>query len=460
MNKNSRIWKIYVRKNIVNNKCYVGQTKQYDWRNRLYQENRPGNKQIISYAISKYGVDKFKDSIIDLAYSQEEADEKEKFWIKFFNSLAPNGYNATLGGQGIGKKILSGTACWNLKTNEKYDSIADLSKAIGATHAHTCQGLNRTNNAILVKGNYIMTDDELKLKFNGDCSKAIKFLDELMAQRKNAILEKNKNNRMLREASEFEKTIPSPSNCDYLENLKFIISNQLWLERYAEYSHVCFDKLNDLFDYFETLEEVLGCVENDKYLKILYLRNFEQLPNTEISKEVGFSPEYCSLLWNNHFPKLVDEYFKMLNMIEKFYNSGQPYKVCNRCGSILPINDLFFSPNKSSWNGYYSLCKGCRSNKAEWNNLYKLALKNSSCDLKKVNLVKNKKEYLGTLPKIKKEIPDGWIVMEECENFAVHKDGLMMNLKTGKILKGFSSTYDGKLYSFKKKDIMKKYFPQ
>lgn len=83
MNKNSRIWKIYVRKNIVNNKCYVGQTKQYDWRTRLYQENS-GNKQIISYAISKYGVDKFKDSIIDLAYSQEEADEKRKILDKIF----------------------------------------------------------------------------------------------------------------------------------------------------------------------------------------------------------------------------------------------------------------------------------------------------------------------------------------------------------------------------------------
>lgn len=52
----------------------------------------------IHQAIRKYGEDSFEWSIIDQAYSQEDLDEKEIYWIDYYDSYR-NGYNMTLGGQ-------------------------------------------------------------------------------------------------------------------------------------------------------------------------------------------------------------------------------------------------------------------------------------------------------------------------------------------------------------------------
>jgi group I intron endonuclease len=83
---------IYKTTNIVNNKIYIGQT-------RFINENYFGSGVLILNAIEKYGKENFKKEIIDSAQSQEELDEKEKFWIKEFNSQDKNiGYNIADGG--------------------------------------------------------------------------------------------------------------------------------------------------------------------------------------------------------------------------------------------------------------------------------------------------------------------------------------------------------------------------
>ena len=106
-----REWKIYKRTNLVNGKVYIGQTKQRNWLDRIYQENRPSNKQVITYAVLKYGIDNFKNEIIeDKLYSQDDADRAEIKWIKHYDSCNPDkGYNRTHGGQGTGKECIAGT---------------------------------------------------------------------------------------------------------------------------------------------------------------------------------------------------------------------------------------------------------------------------------------------------------------------------------------------------------------
>ena len=81
-----REWKIYKRTNLVNGKVYIGQTKQRNWLDRIYQENYPSNKQVITYAVLKYGIDNFKNEIIeDKLYSQDDADRAEIKWIKNYD---------------------------------------------------------------------------------------------------------------------------------------------------------------------------------------------------------------------------------------------------------------------------------------------------------------------------------------------------------------------------------------
>jgi hypothetical protein len=37
------------------------------------------------------------------------------------------------------------------------------------------------------------------------------------------------------------------------------------------------------------------------------------------------------------------------------------YKHCNRCGQIKLANNKYFSINKTSKDGWYSICKECRN---------------------------------------------------------------------------------------------------
>ena len=88
---------------LKNNKLYIGQTtKTIEWRfeKHLYDAEKSKNPRLhFQRAIKKYGKDAFKIEKIDEAKNQNELNEKEKYWIKFYNSIE-NGYNTDEGGEG------------------------------------------------------------------------------------------------------------------------------------------------------------------------------------------------------------------------------------------------------------------------------------------------------------------------------------------------------------------------
>lgn len=93
---------IYKITNLVNNKVYIGQTiRDPEIRFQEHLHNSKG-KEYLPCAIRHYGKENFIMEVIDTATSQQELDEKEIFWISYYNSYydAPNsnGYNLTLGG--------------------------------------------------------------------------------------------------------------------------------------------------------------------------------------------------------------------------------------------------------------------------------------------------------------------------------------------------------------------------
>lgn len=68
--------------NKVNNKIYIGQTKQ-GYRKRFIQHLCPKDgSPLLKKAIQKYGKDNFECELLDIAYSKEEINFKEKLWIK------------------------------------------------------------------------------------------------------------------------------------------------------------------------------------------------------------------------------------------------------------------------------------------------------------------------------------------------------------------------------------------
>lgn len=98
---------IYKITNKINNKSYIGKSKHiYErWRQHHtepYNPNARTYNTIFYRAIRKYGLDQFQFEILEEC-SEEQLNEKEKYWIKKYNTyiLEPDsqGYNMTEGGE-------------------------------------------------------------------------------------------------------------------------------------------------------------------------------------------------------------------------------------------------------------------------------------------------------------------------------------------------------------------------
>ena len=94
---------IYKYTNKLNEKSYIGQTNNEERRIREHKISRQYNNYFHN-AIDKYGWDNFEYEVLIRVFSKTEKnlrfvlDTFEKFYIKKFNTLAPNGYNLTEGG--------------------------------------------------------------------------------------------------------------------------------------------------------------------------------------------------------------------------------------------------------------------------------------------------------------------------------------------------------------------------
>lgn len=90
---------IYVIRNKINDKVYVGQSINVEsrFKGHIQDKDRRQYSSAIDGAIKKYGEENFWYEILEGPV--ENYNEREKYWIRFFNSIAPNGYNIMEGGE-------------------------------------------------------------------------------------------------------------------------------------------------------------------------------------------------------------------------------------------------------------------------------------------------------------------------------------------------------------------------
>ena len=97
---------IYKIENVITHECYIGQSIHIE--KRWLEHKQPSiydnpNHYAYEYnlykAFRKYGIENFEFTIIEECL-QEELNQREKYWIKYYNSYN-KGYNMTLGGDGI-----------------------------------------------------------------------------------------------------------------------------------------------------------------------------------------------------------------------------------------------------------------------------------------------------------------------------------------------------------------------
>ncbi len=88
---------------MINNKIYVGQTRmglELRFSGHCKKSTYSKGKSLIANAIQKYGKDNFSVLQIDTAISLDELNDKETYWINFYNCTDRNiGYNLMSGGR-------------------------------------------------------------------------------------------------------------------------------------------------------------------------------------------------------------------------------------------------------------------------------------------------------------------------------------------------------------------------
>ena len=99
MKEEKRDHKIYKYTNKVNGKVYIGRTCQTLKRRAHVDGSEYKNCTYFWRAIQKYGWENFEGEIVEENLTDEEAFEKEAFYMKEFGSLDRNrGYNTLEGG--------------------------------------------------------------------------------------------------------------------------------------------------------------------------------------------------------------------------------------------------------------------------------------------------------------------------------------------------------------------------
>lgn len=81
---------IYKIENLLSHKIYIGQSVNIE--RRWQQHCRTSGQSRIAKAIQKYGKNNFSFEILEQCLI-DELNEKEDFYIQYYHSLVPNGYN-------------------------------------------------------------------------------------------------------------------------------------------------------------------------------------------------------------------------------------------------------------------------------------------------------------------------------------------------------------------------------
>lgn len=152
---------IYKITNKINNKCYIGQTIQFleqRWKDHKKIYNNSNSKLYdfpLYKAFRKYGLENFIFEKIDEC-NIDELDDKEIYWIAFYDSYK-NGYNQTLGGGG-GK-------IYDLDEKEiinKYEELRSMQKVANLFHC----SITPIKSILLKNGIKILSSEEVAQNYN------------------------------------------------------------------------------------------------------------------------------------------------------------------------------------------------------------------------------------------------------------------------------------------------------
>lgn len=120
-------------------KSYIGKTKfslEKRWKDHQAMA-KFGKSCLIHKAIRKYGAENFVSQVLEENVPEDLVNEKERYWIKFYNTYA-KGYNMTEGGEGRAfisesqKEAIRKSNATRVLSKETLDKMSESAKKRGA----------------------------------------------------------------------------------------------------------------------------------------------------------------------------------------------------------------------------------------------------------------------------------------------------------------------------------------
>ena len=136
---------IYKFENLINHKCYIGQSSNIEERYKKHYKNinDESHQEILYKAFRKYGWNNFSFEILESFedYSLEQLNALEQKYIQQYNSLVPYGYNMIPGGSN-GAGLAKGKSIEQYTLDGKYvqtfDSAKQASEQLNISHGNIC----------------------------------------------------------------------------------------------------------------------------------------------------------------------------------------------------------------------------------------------------------------------------------------------------------------------------------
>ncbi len=313
------MYEIYLITNQINEKVYVGQTKQgltERWRQHVSHSSSDGHT-LLDRAINKYGNKFFTIcTIVSEIKSWKEANRLEMLWIKRLRSANKNvGYNMTVGGEGV------------------RDPTGEVRRRISATNKRR---LADPKNHPKYRHD-ITVDKLLPLYANG-------FSDREIARQVGVSYGLVYNRLKEAGARKSKEPMPSPEDVRHLyqdENHSLAgIASVLNISQSTAWRY-----LQDL-----GISTSLGGTDKDEDIVRLY--NDEMYTTKEVASILEISPS------------MVKKHLRKLGVATRPSGSTPrahlaTERVCPQCNLSLLLNSDNFRRNRSNPNGWSYWCKPC-----------------------------------------------------------------------------------------------------
>ena len=137
-------------------------------------------------------------------------------------------------------------------------------------------------------------------------------------------------------------------------------------ESWGEFERDLWYVMHDFDDVADAALKDYPLYERIVEYKIDGLQNIDIQEKIQEEFGIKHSVEYISSLWRNKIPKIIASEAEDRVLDYYFLNEMKgKYKKCSRCGEIKLAHNKYFSKNKTSKDGFYSICKCCRNSKGK-----------------------------------------------------------------------------------------------